>query len=143
MMHPDENMERRLARFRRSPAPPGLKAKILGECRRRAAENGGRWMTPRLWVILAAECLAFLFLVFVVPGRTATGTFAELSVSPEAVAAADPLSMEVEIIGEESGLSEAEKARLVRRLSLGRAGEPRPRRPSSSEDLEDLYENED
>ena len=137
MMHPDENMERRLARFRRSPAPPGLKAKILGECRRRAPENGGRWMTPRLWMILAAECLAFLFLVFVVPGRRAKGTFAEFSVSPEAVAAADPLSMEVEIIGEDSGLSDGEKARLARRLSLGRAEEPRPERPSSLKDWEE------
>jgi len=138
MMLPDENMERRLARFRRRPAPAGLKARIIGECRRRTAESGGRWMTPRLWMILAAECLAFLFLVFVVPGGKAKGTFAEFSVSPEAaVAAADPISLEAEIIGEESGLSEAEKARLVRRLSLGRAGEPRPERPSSLKDLED------
>jgi len=138
MMLPDENMERRLARFRRRPAPAGLKARIIGECRRRTAEDAGHLMTPRLWTILAVECLAFLFLVFVVPGRGAKGTFAELFVSPEVTeAAADPLSMEVEIIGEESGLSEAEKARLVRRLSLGRAGEPRPERPSSLKDLED------
>ena len=142
MMLPDENMDRRLARFRLRPAPEGLKAKILTECRRRSAEGAGRSMTPRLRIILAVECLALFLLLVVIPGRTAKGKYAGIFVSPGiGETAASSLSSEVEIVGEASGLSTAEKARLVRRLSLGRAEEPRRQRPSLSKDLEDYHEN--
>jgi hypothetical protein len=144
MIRPDENLERRLSRFRRRPAPEGLKAKILAECRRRAAEGPSRTMTPRLWTIFTIECAALLFFLVVIPGSTAKGKHAEFfgsSGAPET--AAGSLSPDEEIIEEASILSAAEKACFVRRLSFGRAETPRRQRRSLARELEDFHEKKD
>ena len=143
MRLPDEDMERRLERFRRRPAPAGLKDRILGECRRRASAEAGRLITRPLWIALAVECLALFFVLVTAPGRADMGKYAEMFVSPAlAESSADSVFEEAEVIGETAGLSDAEKARLVRRLSLGRAEEPRPARPFLSKSLEALHEYE-
>jgi hypothetical protein len=137
MIRPDENMEKYLALFRRKPAPEGLKARTLEGSRRRAGEDAGPLMTPRLWTILAAESLALLLLIVFAPGKTA-GTYADSFVSRAASKTdADLLAAVVEMTDETVGLSDAGKARLGRRLALDRSGEPSRPRPSTSKYWED------
>jgi len=138
MIHPDDDMEKHLARFRRRPAPEGLKARVLAGSRRRIGEESGRFMTPRLWLVLAVEGLTLLFLLFFAPGKSSLSRYTEIFAAREAADIGSASASAAGDIAEEvAGLSDAEKARLVRGLSRGRAGEPRSARFEKSRYSED------